>query len=168
MELWIQGLWCQLWWQTPNPVVNTCSKGCCRTKEESGPGWPVELSEELTSTSKPGKLSSTKVLSMVDDILAVDNTSIILLFFKKIFVFLKFVVQLLQNVKVVQTLIIVVQSSSNKVPVWIKFSKKDIYWANTKTWSNFQKMTKTQASYQLSNPKTNKPLSSSLNWTETD
>lgn len=32
----------------------------------------------------PGKLSSTKVLSMVDDILAVDNTSIILLFLKKI------------------------------------------------------------------------------------
>ncbi|KAI3366592.1 hypothetical protein L3Q82_009277 [Scortum barcoo] len=32
-KLWTQGLWCLSWWQSPNPVVDTGSKGCCQTEE---------------------------------------------------------------------------------------------------------------------------------------
>ncbi|KAI3356986.1 hypothetical protein L3Q82_003621 [Scortum barcoo] len=35
-KLWTQGLWCLSWWQSPNPVVDTGSKGCrVRLKKES-------------------------------------------------------------------------------------------------------------------------------------
>ncbi|KAI3362597.1 hypothetical protein L3Q82_001685 [Scortum barcoo] len=29
----MQGLWCLSWWQPPNPVVDTGSKGCCQAEE---------------------------------------------------------------------------------------------------------------------------------------
>ncbi|KAI3351051.1 hypothetical protein L3Q82_005592 [Scortum barcoo] len=33
-KLWTQGLWCLSWWQSPNPVVDTGSKGCRQAEEE--------------------------------------------------------------------------------------------------------------------------------------
>ncbi|KAI3374547.1 hypothetical protein L3Q82_021113 [Scortum barcoo] len=32
-KLWTQGLWCLSWWQSPNPVVDTGSKGCRQAEE---------------------------------------------------------------------------------------------------------------------------------------
>ncbi|KAI3366680.1 hypothetical protein L3Q82_009217 [Scortum barcoo] len=58
-KLWTQGLWCLSWWQSPNPVVDTGSKGCRQAEEgvPIGPCWPVGLLTQLTGryrqASKP-------------------------------------------------------------------------------------------------------------------
>ncbi|KAI3366409.1 hypothetical protein L3Q82_000563 [Scortum barcoo] len=33
LKLWTQDLWCLSWWQPPNPVVDTGSKGCRQAEE---------------------------------------------------------------------------------------------------------------------------------------
>ncbi|KAI3369910.1 hypothetical protein L3Q82_024720 [Scortum barcoo] len=56
-KLWTQGLWCLSWWQSPNPVVDTGSKGCCQT-EEGVLSDHVGLWDswtQLTGTGRPSK-----------------------------------------------------------------------------------------------------------------
>ncbi|KAI3360065.1 hypothetical protein L3Q82_013861 [Scortum barcoo] len=46
-KLWTQGLWCLSWWQSPNPVVDTGSKGCQvpgrPSKPQPGRSWRQKL-----------------------------------------------------------------------------------------------------------------------------
>ncbi|KAI3364831.1 hypothetical protein L3Q82_001017 [Scortum barcoo] len=57
-KLWTQGLWClSWWWQSPNPVVDTGSKGC-RQAEEGVLSDHVGLWDswtQLTGTGRPSK-----------------------------------------------------------------------------------------------------------------
>ncbi|KAI3364397.1 hypothetical protein L3Q82_010822 [Scortum barcoo] len=61
--LWMQGLWCLLWRQPPNPVVDTGNKGCRPSwlKKESywtmlasgTPAWKEYFEDLLNPTDTP-------------------------------------------------------------------------------------------------------------------
>ncbi|KAI3375496.1 hypothetical protein L3Q82_003812 [Scortum barcoo] len=64
LKLWTQGLWCLSWWQSPNPVVDTGSKGC-RQAEEGVLSDHVGLWDswtQLTGTGRPSKPQPGTVL----------------------------------------------------------------------------------------------------------
>ncbi|KAI3361713.1 hypothetical protein L3Q82_001949 [Scortum barcoo] len=57
-KLWTQGLWCLSWWQSPNPVVDTGSKGCRQAEEgvlSDHVGLWDKFLTQLTGTGRPSK-----------------------------------------------------------------------------------------------------------------